>query len=306
MTARKTAIAVILALAAGIAGSVVLQRLEPAKVAPPERQERPRPQRIIPMAPNIAETVFALGAGDRVVGVSSYTIYPPEAAAKPAVGALFDPNIERIVALDPDLIIIQQKHEKIEALCKERGIELLRVEMVSVRGIVEGIHAIGERIGVEDEAAALAANILSGLDRVAKRVEGRPRVKVFLCLGRTLGSLRGLFTVGGTSFLSELIGIAGGENIFEDIRRDFPEISVESLNARAPQAILETYPSQELSAEKRARLTEDWRALPDLPAVRDGQIHFLTEDYILIPGPRITRIAERFADLLHPEAGNGR
>jgi iron complex transport system substrate-binding protein len=306
MTSSRTTVALVLALAAGIAGSVLLRRLEPAQEPSSTASDGVLPQRIIPMAPNLVETVFALGAGDRVVGVSSYTIFPPEAAAKPQVGALFDPNLERIVALDPDLIIIQQKHEKVEALCRERGIALLTVEMVNLRGILEGIREIGARIGDEDDAADLAADILSGIDGVSKSVEGRPRRKVFLCLGRTPGSLKGLFTVGGTSFLSELIGVAGGENIFDDIPRDFPEISVESLNARAPDVIIETYPSQEMSAEMRAQFRKDWNALPDLPAVKEGRIYFLTQDYILLPGPRIVEIARRFAETLHPEALHAR
>ena len=178
--------------------------------------------------------------------------------------------------------------------------------MVSIRGIIQGIRDIGARIGAEAEAEALAAEILAGLDRIEKRVEGFPRRKVFFCLGRTPGSLKGLFTVGGPSFLSELLGTAGGQNIFADVTSDFPEISVESLNARAPDVIMETYPSQELSVQRREQLTADWQALPDLPAVRDGRIHFLTEDYLLLPGPRVVQIAGKFADVLHPETADGR
>lgn len=301
MTSRKIII-LLLALAAGIAGAVLLQRLEP------ERKEISTsgrlPQRIIPMAPNIVETVFALGAGGRVAGVSSYTTFPPEATKMPAVGALYDPDIERIVALDPDLIIIQQKHEKIEALCRERGIELLTVEMVSLRGIIEGIQRIGARLGAEREAEDLTASILAGLEDVADRVRSQPRRKVFLCLGRTPGSLKGLFTVGGPSFLSELITIAGGENIFADLTQDFPQISLESLNSRAPEVIIETYPSQAISLEKQVALIGDWSALPGLPAVTSNRIHIMTDDYILLPGPRIVDIARRFAEALHPEVFN--
>ena len=118
MTSKRMWIAVVIALLIGALGGALLRRTEPwRKPARPVSSET-TPQRIIPMAPNIVETVFALGAGDRVAGVSSYTIYPPEATEKPEVGALFDPNLERIVALDPDLIIIQQKHEQVEASAK--------------------------------------------------------------------------------------------------------------------------------------------------------------------------------------------
>lgn len=259
------------------------------------------PQRIICMAPSNTEAVFMMGAGDRVVGVSRYSVFPSEAREKPDVGALYDPNLERIVALQPDLIIIQEKHAKVEELCAAKGIAICRVDMTSVAGILDGIKEIGRRIGTERKADELTAQISAELAAVQQRVREFPRKSVFFCLGRSPGSLKGLFTIGRTSFLSELIDIAGGKNIFDDLSEQYPQISAESLLQRSPQVIIETYPSEEIAPERAAQLRQDWQALGALPAVKDNRIEILNEDYLLIPGPRIGMIARRLAQALHPE-----
>jgi iron complex transport system substrate-binding protein len=295
-----------LAVAAGVALSLWLSRAQKPEGEALAPGLSSAYRRIICMAPNIVETVFALGAGDRVVGVSQYTAYPPEAREKPSVGALFNPDLERIVALKPDLVIVQEKHEKVEALCQSRGIRVLRMNMLRVSTILEGVRALGDVLGRREQAKALADKIRSDLDAVRKRVEGKPRIRVFLCLGHTPGSLKGMFTVGKTSFLTEMIEIAGGENIFGDVENSYPQVSAESLLARAPDVIIETYPSEEMPESRRKALLADWQTMPGLPAVRSGRVHFVTEDYVVVPGPRVGMIAGLFAGLIHSEATNAR
>ena len=273
---------------------------EPA-AAPPAEAQAP-PARLICMAPNIVETVFALGEGDRVLGVASFTTWPEEATELPDVGALYDPDLERIVALKPDLMIIQQKHEKVEALCAERGIEVMIVDMGRVAGVFEGIRRIGRRLDAEDRAEALCDEIESDLAAVAERIGDGPPVATFLCVDRQPGTLKGLFTVGGESFLSEMLAIAGGRNIFADVSRDYFQPSLEALVARGPEAIIELRPSQAQTEEAKAKLFGDWQALKNLPAVESGRIAVLTEEYIVLPGPRMARIAERLAEVLHGDA----
>ncbi len=259
------------------------------------------PQRIVCMAPNIAETVFALGAGDRVVGVSEYTVYPPEAVKLPTVGAQYNADLEKIASLKPDLVIVQEKHEKVEQLCAERGIEVMRVKMLRVGSILDGVRQLGDRLGVPENAAALQKKILADLAAVRARVQGLPRTSVFFCVGRAPGSPRGLFATGGTSFLTEMLTLAGGRNVYEEVQESYPQISAESLIQLAPQVIIEAYPSQKFSEEQRKRIIADWAALPKIPAVRDGRIFLLTEDFLVVPGPRIGLIAGRLADVLHPK-----
>ena len=261
------------------------------------------PQRIICMAPSATETVFALGAGDRVVGVTTYTTWPEEALDLPRVGALYDPNLEKIVALRPDLVIVQQKHDRVEALCAERNIVVLRVHMKRLEDIYRGIRVIGEMLDVSDEAETLCTQIQADVDVVRRRVADLPELKTFVCVDRQPGTLKGMFTVGSESFLSDVVTIAGGKNIFDDVSRDYFQVSTEALIARAPEAIIETRPMQVLSGDAVAHLATDWTALPDLPAVRDGRVYVLTENYIVVPGPRVARIAERLAEVLHGDAG---
>jgi iron complex transport system substrate-binding protein len=275
-----------------------------------ETDSRSFPGRVITIGPNVTETVFALGAGERVVAVTDFCTYPPEARQKARVGGLFHPNLERMIALEPDLVVMQAPMEKVIGLCKERGVDWLAVGMNDLAGIYRGIGLLGGKLGLEEEAARLRAEIESGLDDVRKRVAGLeggpdgggPRVKLFLCTGRAPGELSGLGTAGPGGFLAELVEIAGGENIFADAVTRYPQVSKEALTRRAPEVIIECRPGADLDGAARERLVAEWDALSSLPAVREGRVHVLTDDFLMIPGPRIVKTARRLAELLHPEA----
>lgn len=280
-----------------------------------ETGSRSLPERVIIIGPNVTETVFALGAGERVIGVTDFCTYPPEARKKPSIGSLFHPNLERIIALQPDLVVMQAPMEKVIGLCKERGVDWLALEMNDLAGIYRGIELLGGKLGLEEAAERLRAEIESGLDDVRKRVAGLkggpdgggrdgggPGVKLFLCTGRAPGELSGLGTTGPGGFLAELVGVAGGENIFADAVTRYPQVSKEALTRRAPEVIIECRPGADLDGAARARLIAEWNPLSSLPAVRGGRVHVLTDDFLLIPGPRIVKTARRLAELLYPEA----
>ena len=163
-----------IAVAVAVVALVVV--LWPAETnAPPTEGQDTLPQRIICMAPNIAETVFALGAGDRVVGVSSYTEYPPEAAALPKVGALYNPNLEKILSLKPDLVIIQQKHESVQKLCADRGIRVLVARMEGgVERVLAAIEGIGLTLADAETARDLLDRTRDELEEVVRKVADRP------------------------------------------------------------------------------------------------------------------------------------
>lgn len=300
MSKKVTWVVVAAAVAVGIVLASGLSRVSAPKQTPASPAVDSRPRRIVGMAPNIVETIFALGAGDRVVGVSEYTVYPPEARAKPCVGALFNPDLERITALKPDLVVIQDRHAKVEELCRTRGIDLMPVNMARVPSIIEGIDALGRRLGCEARARELVAGIRRDLDAVEKRVAGKPRVKVLICVDRTPGTLKNLFTVGRDSFLSEMVSIAGGESIFNDVARDYFEPSSEEIVMRKPDVVIEMRPGQFADAESQQKLVADWNALATLPAVREKRVHILTDDFVVVPGPRVGLIARRLAAVVHP------
>ena len=307
MTGRQR-LAIILALfAAGLGVWLVLARVGASAGGPPAGQPaalaEPLPQRIIATAPSAIETLFALGAGGRVVGVGDFAVYPPEAKARPRVGGEFNPNFERLLTLEPDLIIAQGKAEALADFCQRHGIRILHTNMNALDTIRSGIRDLGRAVGREAEADRLVASLDLGLATVAWRVAGRPRPKVFLAMGHRAGSLTGLSTATGTSFLSQLVAFAGGDNLFADVQQWYPPVSKEALLQRAPDVILELHPGESLPESVQQQLIADWDAMPSLPAVRNRRIHVLTHDYLMIPGPRVARVAEVLAEVLHPEAG---
>ncbi len=260
------------------------------------------PQRIVTMAPSIVELLFAIGAGERLVGVGDWCFEPPEAKRLPRVGGEYNPALERMLALQPDLLIVQGKAEKIETFCRHNAIRILHLNTDTLATLRSGLHELGRAVGLEAEADRLAARIQAELAAVASRVAGRPRPSVFLCMNHSPGSLRGLSTAHGGSLLSELLDVAGGENVLGDIALAYPPVSKEQLLQREPEVILDLHPGEELSAQARRQLLADWQAAASLPAVRTGRIYVLTDDSLLVPGPRVPLVARRLAEVLHPEA----
>ena len=257
--------------------------------------------RIISMAPNITETVFALGCGERVVGVADFSNYPPEAAQKQRAGGFINPNFERLLGLRPDIVIVQGAGVKLGKFCADNDIEFMAIDMNSIGTIYEGIAALGEKLGRPEQAERLCDDIRLQFKELADRLAGVERPGVFLCMGHTGGSLRDIYTAGPDSFLSELIGLAGGENIFGDIATGYPQVSKEALQKRRPGVIIEPLGRQGLTDAFLAQLRADWGRMGQLPAVKSGRLYFPTEDYLQIAGPRIAQAARRLAELIHPE-----
>ncbi|MBW2109114.1 MAG: ABC transporter substrate-binding protein [Deltaproteobacteria bacterium] len=199
-------------------------------------------RRVISIGPNITETVFAIGRGDFLVGVTDFCVYPPQALALPKVGGVFNPNLERIAVLNPDLVILQGRHEKLDTFCRARGIETLHMAMDSLSSIYQGIVAMGRALGASKQARTLNTAIHGKLEAVRRAVAPFPRQKVFISLGRAMGTMSQVYTVGGSSFLSEILSVAGGDNIFADVNRPYPEASKESLLKRSPDAIFLVLP----------------------------------------------------------------
>lgn len=256
-------------------------------------------ERVICASPGITEIVFALERGETVIGVSDYSIHPPEVRSLPRIGGLYNPNRERILMLQPGLVITQGRHNALTRFCRESGIALLSVPMDTLSDFRKAVLRIGRELEAGEPARRLVGRIMGDLDRVRTATRKYPARRVFLTLGHTPGDLSGLMTTGPGTFLHEIIEIAGGHNIFADAEGLYPQISKEALVMRQPEIILEVFPDG-MSEGNRDLLKADWERLPMLKAVREGRVFFLTEDYLLIPGVRIGRTAGRFAELIHP------
>jgi len=259
------------------------------------------PQRIICGSPAVTEIVFALGCGDRVVGVSDYTTFPPEAKEKPRIGGIVNPNRERLLAVRPDSIVTQGKHDTLSAFAATYGVQFLAVKLDTLADLYASIHAISALLGVQEQGQHLEAELRNTLSDIAQHCAAAPPKRVLLLFGRTPGDLTGLNTVGANTFLNEIVTLAGGTNIFADATGLYPHVSKEALLVRQPEVVLELHPDG-LSEAARRRLTADWATLAQTPAVQQAHLHYLTNDCLLIPGPRIGKIAQTFANAINPKA----
>ncbi len=266
------------------------------------KENSPAYQRIICMIPSVTESVFALGCGDRVVGVTDFCSFPDEAKQKNQVGGFFNPNYERILVLKPDLIITLGQSAKIANFCQRHGIAVLHVDMDSLSKIYIDWIRIGEALDCVDRAVELCNDTNDSLQTIRSRLTNRKPKRVFYCMNRTAGTLTGLHTIGRSSrFVNELTEIAGGENIFTDLAPGSTRVSKEALLQRQPEVIIEPHPGENLGDAEKAKFLAEWQRLGSLPAVRDRKVYFPTEDYFMIPGPRLAQTAALMAQMFHPE-----
>jgi len=261
------------------------------------------PQRIISLSPPITEVLFAIGAGPRVVGVTDFCTWPPEATMLPRCGGYINPSFERIVSLRPDLVVIQGEHPQAREFCVEQGVRFVAVPLEGIEGVLADIATLGEATCAGDGAARVVAEIRADLEILRNTLPPREdRPTVFATLPRSPGSLERIYTAGKGSFLDELLGLAGGTNVFGDIESLYPHISKESLLERQPEVILELMPETEATPEADARLRADWAVLAPLPAVRHGRIVILHDDMLLVPGPRLALSVAKLRLALYPGA----
>jgi iron complex transport system substrate-binding protein len=260
-------------------------------------------KRIVSLVPNVTEMIYAIGAGGRVVGVSSYDAFPPEVKKLPNVGALLDPNLERIFSLKPDLVVIYGSQADLATQLTKAGIGVYSYRHGGLAAITATTRELGARLETEPTAEAVASRIENGLADIRRRTQGLPKVRTLLVFGRERLSLRGIYVSGGTGFLHEMLEAAGGENVFADVHAESVQAGTEQIIARRPDVIVETraansaFPSGDRDVELRA-----WSALGSVPAVRNGRVHFLFDDRIVIPGPRIVEGALVLARAVHPDA----
>jgi iron complex transport system substrate-binding protein len=259
------------------------------------------PRRIVSLVPAITEMLFAVGAGPQVAAVSSYDEFPPEVKELPKVGALLDPDTERIFALRSDLVVVYGSQSDLQTQLQRAGIRTFSYRHGGIATILDTIRELGAVTGHEKEAGALVSSLQTRLDAVRDRVKDRPQPRVLLVFERQPGALRDIYASGGAGFLHEMLNIAGGRNVFADVQREAVQPSLETLLARAPDVILEVSATG-LIAKSADAGRDAWSTLSSIPAVRSRRVHVMTGDYLVVPGPRLAMATEAFAHVLHPEA----
>ena len=263
-----------------------------------------QPRRIVSTAPSITETLFALGVGDRVVGVSNYCHYPAATAKIAKIGTYMQPNIEAILALKPDLVVMQKTAIHSKSRFEPYHLNILEVTQNSIAEIQGAIVAIGNATGSADRARTLNQSITKELAAVRQRASTKPPVSVVFVVGRVPGALEGMVAVGSHNYLEEVMEVAGGRNVFNDAKPPYAKISAEEILARSPQVILDmgdmSDPTGVTEEHKRA-VVKLWNRYPNVAAVRDKRVHAIASDIFVVPGPRVIELTRAFAHLLHPE-----
>jgi iron complex transport system substrate-binding protein len=261
------------------------------------------PERIVSTAPSITELLYALGLGNRVVGVTRFCRYPPEAQSKPKIGDYTSPNLEAIAALQPDLVIIQTNPIHLADRLAKLKLRVLEINQDNIAAIYKSIHDVGAATGTEHAATQLSDSILDGLGKIRNHVSALPRVRMMFVIGRSPNRLDGLVVAGRASYLNEVIEIAGGENVFRDALAGYPEVSLEEVMARNPEVIVDMGDMSDtvgVTEEHKRLVIALWNRIPTLAAVKQHRVFAVASDIFVVPGPRAIEAAKAFAEMLHP------
>jgi iron complex transport system substrate-binding protein len=258
------------------------------------RAEEPS-KRIVSMAPSITETLFALGLGEEVVGVSDFCEYPPAAKEKARVGGFLNPDMERILALRPDLVVMLPNEIAVKKL-RGHGIRVVVTPNNSIKEVLESFVVIGRATGREGRAKELVERIKSKSAEVRKLVEKAARPRVLFVVGTDP-----IFAAGKGSFLDELVRVSGGKNVLEESKVPFPQLSMESVLSFAPEVIIDSTVVSAPTKKAVKAQNEKWSKWKDIPAVRDGRVYVLKDNRDIVPGPRLPEAIDDLLKMIHPE-----
>jgi iron complex transport system substrate-binding protein len=256
------------------------------------------PERIVSLLPSNTEILFAIGAGDQVVGVTSYCNYPEEATTREQVGGITNKSlsVETIVALEPDLVLASGSQDEIIPTLEETGLIVIALKPATFDDIFANIEMVGQATGHTDQATVLTADLRSRVEAVSTKVNTIPadsRPTVFYEVWHDP-----LMTAGPKTFIGQLIELAGGKSIFDEVSEDWPQVSAEVILARNPDVILgPDSHGEELTVEKISART-GWA---NITAVQNEQIYILDGNAISRPGPRIVDMLEEVARDLYPD-----
>ncbi|MBK7392727.1 MAG: cobalamin-binding protein [Chloracidobacterium sp.] len=250
--------------------------------------------RVVSLAPNLTENIFAVGAGDRLVGVTTFCNYPEQAKAIAKIGDTMTPNMESIIALKPDVVFVSTASQ-IEAFMKTLEANGIAVYVTNPTGTVDvmrNLKALGEIFDTQKVSDDLIANLTQRINAVANLTgplashRERP-TKVFIQISK-----EPLFTIGNKSHLNEWLFNAGGQSVTENVDTAYPKLSKETASALNPEVII-------LSESDDNKEPND--AFKNSPAVKNGRVYKVNADLLSRPGPRLVDALEQIAKDLHPE-----
>lgn len=253
------------------------------------------PQEIGSMVPSVTETVFAVGAGNRVVGVSTADDYPQEVESIEKIGDYQQVNAEKIASLETDLLFLSfdsTTEEQAKDLEKKTGAKILVINPTTVDEAIQSVGTVGKAVGNTEKAQVVEERLQSELDQLQSKIEGLEEPTLFYEIGYDP-----LFTVGPGSFIDDAIKIAGGKNVAADAQQAYPQYSVEKL--------LQDDPEYYLAGASSMVTVEDITSRPpysSLQAVQQDKVFVINDDLVNRPGPRIVEGVREIAETIHPEA----
>jgi iron complex transport system substrate-binding protein len=254
-----------------------------------------KPKRIVSLAPSVTETLFALGAGEQLVGICTFCDFPREVERIDRIGSYIAPNVEAIIAKAPEVVIgvPPNNPEAVEAL-RRAGLRVVIVQVDTIAQIEAAMRTIAREAGRETEGEALLAGVQRQMAAVRARLDGAPQRRVLMVVGQNP-----LIAVGSGIFLNELITQAHGINIAAETNQQWPRLSLEVAVAKQPDVIIDGSMGSEEKDE--GQLHGVWQNFPELPAVRNGRLYGRRSYTLLRPGPRLAEGFEEIARLIHPE-----
>lgn len=250
------------------------------------------PQKVASAAPSNTEIIFALGAEDKLVGVTDYCNYPAAALEIEKIGGYSGPNLEKIIELEVDLLITNNVPDDIKQQLLDAGVKVILIEPNEIEGIYNSIELIGKVLNAQQAADEIVGNMRSKQKQIVERVKNLPSKRVFFEVWHDP-----LMSAGPGSFMNELINLVNGENIAGDAESAYPQYSIEMLIERNPQVYI--------TADDGFKTPEDImerEGYADIDAIVQQSIYFFDQDIISRPGPRIIDALDLVASAVHPEA----
>lgn len=267
----------------------------------------PDPQRIVSMSPATTEILFALGLGDRVVGVTRYCDYPAETTTITKVGGYMDPNYEMIMTLAPDLVILLTSHDNARIAFKKLGIVTLTTEHRTITDIHQSIRLIGDTCGAGDRADAILEDLEQRTRALQQHPSGGRQPRVLICIERDTksGRLTSMFMAGRNDFYDEIIVLAGGINAYRGTTIAFPQLSAEGVIHLNPDVIIDLVSPFKPGDTPPEKIRQQWNRLSMITAVRRKQVYTIVGYHALRPGPRYILFLAELAALLRASSAAG-
>ncbi|MDR1478058.1 MAG: helical backbone metal receptor [Planctomycetaceae bacterium] len=270
----------------------------------PENSTPPKnPERIISTTPSITELLFEIGLGNKIVGDCQFTTYPPETAKIEKIGGLYDRNNEKIISLNPDVVIFSVEDVQFEKKLSQLGIGHLAVDHRSISGLLDSYELVGKLFGGNclEQAIAKRHEFEEFLHDCKSQTEGLKRLRVLAVIDRQHGTGRisNVFIAGSELFFSEVLNLAGGENVAANVGLPYPGITTEAIIDFNPDIIIDIQatPENDKSTENLSRA--DWDTIKDVvPAIKKGNVFIIVDNYASIPGPRIPLLIKKLREIL--------